>query len=47
VRVLSNEPESVLRALFARGLQIHDLEVAGARLEEAFVDLTRLDSVHA
>jgi ABC-2 type transport system ATP-binding protein len=40
VRLLSNEPEAVLRAVFARGLAIQDLEVVGADLEEAFVTLT-------
>jgi ABC-2 type transport system ATP-binding protein len=40
VRLLSSEPEAVLRALFGRGLQISELEVVGASLEEAFVSLT-------
>jgi len=40
VRLLTNEPEAVLRALFNKGLAIHDLEVTGADLEEAFVTLT-------
>jgi ABC-2 type transport system ATP-binding protein len=40
VRLLSNEPEAVLRALFDRGVEISDLEVVGASLEEAFVSLT-------
>jgi ABC-2 type transport system ATP-binding protein len=40
VRLLSNEPEAVLGALFRRGLAIRNLEVAGADLEEAFVALT-------
>jgi ABC-2 type transport system ATP-binding protein len=40
VRMLTNEPESVLRELFRRDLAIRDLEVAGADLEEAFVTLT-------
>jgi ABC-2 type transport system ATP-binding protein len=40
VRFLSNEPEVSLRALFARGIPIRDLEVAGADLEEAFLNLT-------
>jgi ABC-2 type transport system ATP-binding protein len=40
VRLLSNEPETVLRALFERGVVLHDLEVAGADLEEAFLSLT-------
>jgi ABC-2 type transport system ATP-binding protein len=41
VRFLTNEPEAVLRALFERGVEMQDLEVAGADLEEAFVSLTR------
>jgi ABC-2 type transport system ATP-binding protein len=40
VRLLSSEPEAVLRALFARGLPLRDLEVRGADLEEAFLALT-------
>lgn len=40
VRLLTNEPESVLRELFHRGLELSDLEVAGADLEEAFVAMT-------
>jgi ABC-2 type transport system ATP-binding protein len=40
VRLLTNEPESVLRELFHRGLEMRDLEVAGADLEEAFVAMT-------
>jgi ABC-2 type transport system ATP-binding protein len=41
VRFLTNEPEAVLRTLFERGVEIQDLEVAGADLEEAFLSLTR------
>ena len=41
VRLLTNEPEVVLKALFERGLDLRDLEVAGADLEEAFLSLTR------
>jgi ABC-2 type transport system ATP-binding protein len=40
VRILTNEPESVLGELFRRGVEIHDLEVASADLEEAFVAMT-------
>jgi ABC-2 type transport system ATP-binding protein len=40
VRILSNQPEAVLREVFRRGLEVHDLEVAGADLEEAFITLT-------
>jgi ABC-2 type transport system ATP-binding protein len=41
VRLLSNEPETVLRSLFGKGMAIHDLEVVGADLEEAFLALTQ------
>ncbi len=41
VRLLSNEPETVLRVLFERGVAVADLEVTGADLEEAFLALTR------
>ena len=41
VRLLTNEPEAVLRELFRRGVEMRDLEVAGADLEEAFVAMTR------
>jgi ABC-2 type transport system ATP-binding protein len=34
------EPERVLREVFARNLGIHDLEVKGGGLEEAFVEIT-------
>jgi ABC-2 type transport system ATP-binding protein len=40
VRLLSSEPERVLRALFERGVAMEDLEVAGAGLEDAFLSLT-------
>jgi ABC-2 type transport system ATP-binding protein len=40
VRLLSNQPEAVLHALFERGVAIRDLEVVGADLEEAFLTLT-------
>jgi ABC-2 type transport system ATP-binding protein len=40
IRLLTNEPEAVLRALFERGVAISDLEVTGADLEDAFVALT-------
>ena len=40
VRLLTAEPEAVLRELFRRGVPIADLEVAGADLEEAFLTLT-------
>jgi hypothetical protein len=41
VRLLSSEPEDLLRELFRRGVEIRDLQVVGADLEEAFLDLTR------
>jgi len=40
VRLLTNEPETVVRELFQRGLTLRDLEVGGADLEEAFVAMT-------
>jgi ABC-2 type transport system ATP-binding protein len=40
VRLLTNEPELVLSELFRRGVEIKDLEVAGADLEEAFLAMT-------
>jgi ABC-2 type transport system ATP-binding protein len=40
VRLLSDEPEAILGALFRRGLGIRNLEVTGADLEEAFLALT-------
>lgn len=40
VRLLTNEPETVLRELFRRGVEVADLEVAGADLEEAFIAIT-------
>jgi len=39
--LLSNEPATVLRELFRRGVDMVDLEVTGADLEEAFLALTR------
>ncbi len=45
VRLLTNDPENVLRELFRRGVDINDLEVAGADLEEAFVALTQHGAV--
>ncbi len=45
VRLLTNEPETVLRELFRRGVDIHDLEVSGADLEEAFVAMTQHGAV--
>ena len=39
--LLSNEPAAVLRELFRRGVDVADLEVTGADLEEAFLALTQ------
>src|SRR5262249_47164170 len=41
VRLLSNEPEIVLRTLFKRGVALADLEVTGADLQDAFLERTR------
>src|SRR5438093_1246499 len=46
VRLLTNEPENVVRELFRRGVQVENLEVAGADLEEAFIAMTHRE-VHA
>lgn len=43
--LLSNEPAAVLRELFRRGVDVVDLEVSGADLEEAFLALTRRPEV--
>ena len=40
VELLTPEPEALLRALFASGTAIRNLEVAGASLEDAVVGLT-------
>ena len=40
VQFLTNQPETVLRELFRRGVDISELEVSGADLEEAFISLT-------
>jgi ABC-2 type transport system ATP-binding protein len=40
VQLLTNQPEGVLRELFRRGVEISDLEVSGADLEDAFISLT-------
>jgi ABC-2 type transport system ATP-binding protein len=41
VRLLTNQPEAVLRELFRRGVEMQSLEVAGADLEEAFLAMTQ------
>src|SRR6266404_9256094 len=41
VQLLTNQPEAVLRELFQRGVEMSDLEVAGADLEDAFIAMTR------
>jgi ABC-2 type transport system ATP-binding protein len=40
VQLLTNQPEGVLRELFRRGVEMSDLEVSGADLEDAFISLT-------
>jgi ABC-2 type transport system ATP-binding protein len=40
VKLLTNDAEAVLRELFRRGVDVTDLEVAGADLEEAFLAMT-------
>ena len=40
VRLFSSAPEALLRDLFGRGIELADLEVVGADLEEAFLALT-------
>jgi ABC-2 type transport system ATP-binding protein len=40
VQLLTNQPEAVLRELFRRGVEISELEVSGADLEDAFISLT-------
>jgi ABC-2 type transport system ATP-binding protein len=41
VSLFSNSPETVLRELFRRNLDVTDLQVVGADLEEAFISLTQ------
>src|SRR3984893_1809247 len=40
VQLLTNQPEAVLKELFRRGVEISELEVSGADLEDAFILLT-------
>jgi ABC-2 type transport system ATP-binding protein len=40
VQLLTNQPEAILRELFRRGVEISELEVSGADLEDAFIALT-------
>jgi len=40
VQLLTNDPEAVLKELFRRGIDITELEVAGADLEDAFISMT-------
>lgn len=40
VQLLTNQPEAVLRELFRREVEISELEVSGADLEDAFIALT-------
>ena len=46
VQLLTNQPESVLRELFRRGVEMSDLEVAGADLEDAFIAMTSHSTSH-
>jgi hypothetical protein len=39
-QLLTNQPEAVLRELFRRGIELSELEVSGADLEDAFISLT-------
>jgi ABC-2 type transport system ATP-binding protein len=39
--ILTSQPGEVLRLLYARGVRVSDLEVGGADLEEAFLQLTK------
>ncbi len=41
--ILTKEPEAVLATLFKQGVELSDLEVVGAGLEEAFLSLTSTD----
>jgi ABC-2 type transport system ATP-binding protein len=41
VRLLTNEPETVMRELFRRGVDVQSLEITGADLEEAFLAMTQ------
>jgi ABC-2 type transport system ATP-binding protein len=47
VELYTLEPEQVLRELFARNVLMSDLEVHGGGLEEAFVQITNLQSQHS
>ena len=40
VQLLTNQPEAVLKELFRRGVDLSELEVSGADLEDAFISLT-------
>jgi ABC-2 type transport system ATP-binding protein len=44
VTLMTNAPEDVLRELFRRGVDMQNLEVRGADLEEAFLSLTASDT---
>jgi ABC-2 type transport system ATP-binding protein len=47
IEIVSAEPEVVLRQMFELDPDLHDLEVTGARLEEAFLSLTRAEPARA
>jgi ABC-2 type transport system ATP-binding protein len=43
--ILTDDPEAVLERMFQRRYRVRDIEVVGASLEEAFVELTGLEEV--
>jgi ABC-2 type transport system ATP-binding protein len=45
VDIVTAQPEALLQALFLRGDRVADLEVAGASLEHAVLQLTAKDGV--
>jgi ABC-2 type transport system ATP-binding protein len=47
VRLATTDADATVRALFASGLEVRDLEVSGGGLEEAFLALTRSSSADA
>ncbi|HLI18446.1 MAG TPA: ABC transporter ATP-binding protein [Rhodanobacteraceae bacterium] len=47
VDIVATQPEATLRRMFELDPDLHDLEVTGARLEEAFLALTQDDSAAA
>jgi ABC-2 type transport system ATP-binding protein len=47
VRLTTGDADATVRALFAAGLPVHDLEVSGGGLEEAFLALTGSSAAEA